>query len=87
MRGPITRLALLEHIGPNVPTNFSRDRQHEYLAVPASRTNLYRVTPIPRVIRYINGIISDDPDFDVYRMKEGKLCDWVFVPFETVLFQ
>jgi hypothetical protein len=48
-----------------------------YLAVPASRTNLYRVAPIPRAIRYmytVNGIITDDLDFNDYRVKQGKLC-------------
>jgi hypothetical protein len=78
MRESIACPALLERIGLNVPTNFLRGRQREYLAVPASRTNLYRVAPIPRAIRYIhtyiNGIITDDPDFDIYRMKEVKLC-------------
>jgi hypothetical protein len=56
-----------------VPINFLRGRQHEHLTAPASRTNLYGVAPIPRAIRYINDIITDDPDFDVFRMKEGKL--------------
>jgi hypothetical protein len=53
----------IEHIGLNVPTNFLLGRHHEYLAVPASRTNLYCVAPIPRAIRYINGIINDELDF------------------------
>jgi hypothetical protein len=73
MRESIPCLALLERIELNVLTNFLRGRQHEYLAIPASRTNLYRVAPIPRAIRYINGVITDDPDFDVYRLKRGKL--------------
>jgi hypothetical protein len=74
MRGSTTFPSLLECIGLNVATNFLRGRQHEYLAVPASRTNLYRVAPIPRAIPYINGIITDDPDFDIYRMKKEILC-------------
>jgi hypothetical protein len=73
MRGSISWPPLLESIGLNMPINFLRGRQHEYLAVPASRTDLYRMAPIPRAIRYINGIITDDPKFDVYHMKKGKL--------------
>jgi hypothetical protein len=64
---------MLKPIGLNAAINFLRDRQHEYLVVLASRTNLYRVVPVPKTIRYINGIIADDPDFDVYHMKEEKL--------------
>jgi hypothetical protein len=73
MRDSISCPTLLECIGLNVPINFLRGWQHEYLAVPASRTNLYGVVPILRAIRYINGIITNDPDIDVYRMKEEKL--------------
>jgi hypothetical protein len=48
MRSSISCPALLEHIGLNVPINFLRGRQHEYLTVPASHTDLYRVALIPR---------------------------------------
>jgi hypothetical protein len=62
MRGAISCPTLLHRIGQNVPNNFLRGRHHEYLAVPASRTNLYRTAPLPRAIRYIH-------------MKEGRLSE------------
>jgi hypothetical protein len=68
MRGSISCPALL-----NVPIDFLHGRQHEYLVVPASGTNLHWVAPIPRAIRYLNGIITDNSDFYVFRMNRGKL--------------
>jgi hypothetical protein len=65
----------LDRIRLNVSINFLRGRHHEHLAVPASRTNLYRTAPLPRVIRYINGIIAEVSEYDVFHMNEGRLSE------------
>jgi hypothetical protein len=77
MRTAIACPTLLDRIGLNVPINFLRGRHHEYLTVPASRTNLYRTVPLPRAIRYINGIIAEVPECDVFHMIEGRLSEIV----------
>jgi hypothetical protein len=75
MRGSISCPALLERIRPNVPINFLRGRQHEYLAVPPSGPN----SKSHSVNK--NGNIIDDPDFDLFRMRDGKLyASWSSYP-------
>jgi hypothetical protein len=75
MRGAISCPTLLDRTGLNVPMNFLRGRHHEYLAVSASRINLYRTVPLPRPIRYINGIIAEVSECDVFHTKEGRLSE------------
>jgi hypothetical protein len=73
MKGAISCPTFLDRIGLNMPINFLRGRHH--VAVPASRTNLYRTAPFPRAIRYINGIILEVLKCDVFHMKEGRLSE------------
>jgi hypothetical protein len=87
MRGTISFPTLLDRIGLNVPINFLRRRHYEYLAVPGSRTNLYRTATLPRAIRYLNGIIADVPEFDVFHMKRGRLFEIVSSYLFGLLYQ
>jgi hypothetical protein len=78
---------LFDCIELKVPINFLRGKHHEYLAVPSSRNNLYRTTLLPRTIRYINGIIVEVPECDVFHMKEGRLSEIVSSYLSRLLYQ
>jgi hypothetical protein len=66
MMSEISCHTLLDRIGLNMVINSLRGRHQEYLPVPASRSNLNRTTPLLRAIRYINGIIVEVQEYDVY---------------------
>jgi hypothetical protein len=87
MWGAISCPTLLDRIGLNAPIHFLRGRHREYLAVPASRINLYRTPPLPRTIRYINGIIAEVPECDIFHMKEGRLAEIALLYLFKLLYQ
>ncbi|KAG7310592.1 hypothetical protein JYU34_003384 [Plutella xylostella] len=58
-----------------VPDRYLRARSHKLFAVPPSRTNLYRCSPVARALHLLGSLLAEAPECDVFVDRMSSLMN------------